>query len=136
VHCIRWSPVTHTWNRGGLDSTGLQLGNKPRQQPQQSSAASQKSWRETNCLTAEDFEKRVPRIENCPSLFKQSRGNVALFCPQMLSMVTDVCGRETCECSYHMQGETKECWERVCQQAAIEEDPERPMSLIEELTNC
>jgi len=32
-----------------------------------------------------------------------------------------------------MQGETKECWERLCQRAAIEQDPERLMSLIEEL---
>jgi len=32
-----------------------------------------------------------------------------------------------------MQGQTRECWERLCQQAAIEQDPERLMSLIEEL---
>ena len=33
----------------------------------------------------------------------------------------------------HMQGQTRESWERLCQQAAIEQDPERLMSLIEEL---
>ena len=32
-----------------------------------------------------------------------------------------------------MQGQTREGWERLCQQAAIEQDPERLMSLIEEL---
>ena len=48
-------------------------------------------------------------------------------------MVTDVCRRQSCECCFHMQGETKECWEQLCQQAAIEQDPERLMSLIKEI---
>ena len=32
-----------------------------------------------------------------------------------------------------MQGGTKERWQRLCEQAAIEEDPERLMSLIREI---
>ena len=31
-----------------------------------------------------------------------------------------------------MQGETKERWDKLCEQAAIEQDPERLMALIEE----
>jgi hypothetical protein len=32
-----------------------------------------------------------------------------------------------------MQGETKERWYKLCEQAAIEQDPERLMALIEEI---
>jgi hypothetical protein len=32
-----------------------------------------------------------------------------------------------------MRGETKERWQNLCEQAAIEQDPERLMDLIDEL---
>ena len=35
--------------------------------------------------------------------------------------------------SVHGQGETKERWERLCQQASIEQDSERLLSLIKEI---
>jgi len=45
-------------------------------------------------------------------------------------MLADVKRANFC---FHMQGETKKCWEGLCQQAAIEQDPERLMGLIEEI---
>lgn len=32
-----------------------------------------------------------------------------------------------------MQGETKRTWQKLCEQAATEQDPERLMALIEEI---
>jgi hypothetical protein len=32
-----------------------------------------------------------------------------------------------------MQGETRQTWQKLCEQAAIEQDPERLMALIEEI---
>ena len=33
-----------------------------------------------------------------------------------------------------MQGETRERWQKLCEQAAIEQDPERLMELIRQIT--
>jgi hypothetical protein len=33
-----------------------------------------------------------------------------------------------------VQGETKERWQQLCQQAATEQDPERLLLLVEEIT--
>ena len=32
-----------------------------------------------------------------------------------------------------MQGETRERWQKLCEQAAVEKDPERLMALIQEI---
>ena len=32
-----------------------------------------------------------------------------------------------------MQGETKERWQQLCEQAAVEQDPEKLLKLIEEI---
>ena len=32
-----------------------------------------------------------------------------------------------------MQGETKECWERLCAQAAVEQDSDKLLKLVEEI---
>ena len=33
-----------------------------------------------------------------------------------------------------MQGETRELWHKLCEQAAVEQDPERLMHLVQQIT--